>query len=178
MEIVPTSPKHAELWHQWRGEPDARRFNPMMVTDLAGLRERMKTMSSDLSDLKGAREFHFFIRAKLHDGNADVLVGTLSLRNVDHTMLFAEIGYGIGHDFQGRGYATSAVGAFVRKIFDETSLRRLIAHVAEGNVASRRVLEKVGFIQEGICREHFLINGTPTNEVLYGILRSDLKNRD
>jgi catechol 2,3-dioxygenase-like lactoylglutathione lyase family enzyme len=56
-------------------------------------------------------------------------------------------------------------------------LRRLVAYVAEGNIASRRILEKVGFIQEGICREHYLINGIPTNEVLYGLLRSDWENR-
>ena len=68
---------------------------------------------------------------------------------------------------------TRAVNLFVSKILLETEIRRLFAYVAEDNVPSRKLLEKVGFIQEGICREHYIINGIPTNEVLYGCLRSD-----
>ncbi len=48
-----------------------------------------------------------------------------------------------------------------------------MAYVAEDNIPSRKLLEKVGFQQEGICREHYIINGKPTNEILYGILRSE-----
>jgi len=47
--------------------------------------------------------------------------------------------------------------------------------VHEENRASRRVLEKSGFVQEGLLREHYLINGQPVNEVLYGLLRQEWK---
>jgi ribosomal-protein-serine acetyltransferase len=104
------------------------------------------------------------------------IVGAVNLRNISHTMKYGEIGYGVGEEFQGKGIGTESISQFVLKIFKETELRRLFAYVAEENFASRRILEKVGFVQEGICREHFIINGKPTNEVLYGILRSEVGN--
>jgi ribosomal-protein-alanine N-acetyltransferase len=45
--------------------------------------------------------------------------------------------------------------------------------VHEENQASRRVLEKLGFQEEGLLREHYIINGTPVNEVLYALLKHE-----
>lgn len=69
------------------------------------------------------------------------------------------VGYWIGRDHWGRGYATAALRAFV-----EVDRRRpLRAYVAEHNAASRRVLEKCGFVfdhseraDDGVL-EHILV---------------------
>ena len=86
-------------------------------------------------------------------------------------MLTAEIGYGIASEARGNGYATEAVRQVTRRAFAESPLRRIIAYVHEANTASTKVLENAGYIAEGLLREHYLINGVPTNEVIYGILR-------
>jgi RimJ/RimL family protein N-acetyltransferase len=51
------------------------------------------------------------------------------------------VGYWIGRDFWGRGVATAALRAFL----EVERHRPLVAHVAEANVASIRVLERCGF---------------------------------
>jgi hypothetical protein len=86
-------------------------------------------------------------------------------------MLFAEIGYAVAAEERGRGYATAAVRTVTELMFRQTPLRKLIAFVHEGNHASRRVLEKAGYRQEGFLREHYVVNGKPANELLFGILR-------
>lgn len=53
-----------------------------------------------------------------------------------------DVGYWIGRDHWGKGFATAALRAFLEL---EPS-RPLVAHVAEHNVGSRRVLEKCGFV--------------------------------
>lgn len=169
VQLIPTSTQYAELWYKWREEPSSLRYNPIVNSGLESLKDRMKGMKSDLSDLKSAEDFQLFIRWE-HN-----IVGAVNLRNISHTMKYGEIGYGVGEEYQGKGIGTEAIRQFVLKIFNETDLRRLFAYVAEDNIASRRILEKVGFVQEGICREHFIINGKPTNEVLYGILRSEVR---
>jgi RimJ/RimL family protein N-acetyltransferase len=55
-----------------------------------------------------------------------------------------EVGYWIGRDFWGRGIATTALRLFLMHI----DTRPLYAHVARHNIASRRVLEKCGFVLE------------------------------
>jgi RimJ/RimL family protein N-acetyltransferase/catechol 2,3-dioxygenase-like lactoylglutathione lyase family enzyme len=167
IELVASSPEYAELWLQWRSEPSTLRYNPLSPLALEDLRQRMTEMRSNLADLKCANEFHFFIRS------SEQLVGTATLKNISHMMMSGEIGYGLGQDFQGQGIGTIAVQQFVDKIFAETQLRRLYAYVAADNWPSRRLLERIGFHLEGVCRQHFVIQGRPTDEVLYGLLRSD-----
>jgi RimJ/RimL family protein N-acetyltransferase len=56
-----------------------------------------------------------------------------------------ELGYWLGRSWWGRGIGTRAVALLVAEIPD----RPLVAHVADHNVASRRVLEKNGFVRIG-----------------------------
>ena len=91
-------------------------------------------------------------------------------------MGFLEIGYGVGEDYQGRGLGELSVRSLVNKIFKETNFGRIIAHVSEENIASRSVLEKIGFKKEGVLREHFIINKIPVNECVYGLLKREFKS--
>jgi ribosomal-protein-alanine N-acetyltransferase len=56
-----------------------------------------------------------------------------------------EIGYGIGPSRQGRGYATEAAQAVVAYAFEDGGVMAVVAGTDSDNVASQRVLEKVGF---------------------------------
>jgi len=56
-----------------------------------------------------------------------------------------EVGYWIGREYWGRGIASIALGLFLK----EVSYRPLVAHAARHNIASRRVLEKCGFVVTG-----------------------------
>lgn len=123
--------------------------------------------------IKSHSDFIAFERAELlfrfiqSDGK---LVGNISVREINHRMLTAEIGYGIAPEGRGNGYATEAVRLVTQTAFIESPLRRLLAYVHEDNAASRRVLEKCRYTAEGLLREHYLINGVPVNEIIYGIL--------
>jgi RimJ/RimL family protein N-acetyltransferase len=68
-----------------------------------------------------------------------------------------EVGYWIGREFWGRGIATRALTAFVNKV----TTRPLYGYVATHNVASRRVLEKCGFVVSGYDEAFVTLNGEP-----------------
>jgi len=71
------------------------------------------------------------------------VVGVTSLMNVGNGE--AELGYWVGVPFWGNGYATSANRRILEVAFDRIGLDRLFARPLERNIASCRVLEKVGF---------------------------------
>ena len=61
----------------------------------------------------------------------------------------AEIGYGICEEYQGNGYATEAVKAAVQWALHEPNVIAVEAETELENAASRRVLEKCGFVPNG-----------------------------
>jgi RimJ/RimL family protein N-acetyltransferase len=72
------------------------------------------------------------------------------------------VGYWLGREFWGKGLATAALAELVA----EVKARPLYAWVATSNVASRRVLEKCGFVQVGSRAELDQKLGEPVEELL------------
>lgn len=85
----------------------------------------------------------------------------------------AEVGYWIGEPYWGNGLATRALRLMVNRIFREYDFIRLHALVFHINTASMRVLEKNGFVREGVMRKHVVKNGTIYDGVLYARLRDE-----
>ncbi len=88
-----------------------------------------------------------------------------------------ELGYWIGVPYWGNGYATEAAGAVVAFGFDVLKLHRIFAGYFKGNEASRRVLEKLGFIHEGCSREHIEKWGKFLDQENYAILEAEWRVR-
>jgi RimJ/RimL family protein N-acetyltransferase len=65
----------------------------------------------------------------------------------------ADFGYWLGESFWGRGLATAAASAFKEYLVQSRRFARLQAPVFAWNPASMRVLEKVGFVREGVLRK-------------------------
>jgi [ribosomal protein S5]-alanine N-acetyltransferase len=80
-------------------------------------------------------------------------------------------GYWLGEPWWGRGIMTAAVRATAEHIFAQLGVVRLEAPVFAWNPASMRVLEKSGFVREGVLRNSILKDGQLIDAVLYARLR-------
>lgn len=90
----------------------------------------------------------------------------------------AEVGYWLGVDFWGRGYATEALAAVIRFGFEELTLHRIYAGYFDRNEASGRVMEKNGLKYEGRLRQHVKKWDVYLDVVYYGILREEWEGGD
>jgi ribosomal-protein-alanine N-acetyltransferase len=77
----------------------------------------------------------------------------------------------MGQDFAGKGYMTEAVRLVVAYAFDSLLLHRVHAAFLPHNMASRRVLEKNGFKEEGYAENYLQIDGKWADHVLFGLTR-------
>ena len=84
----------------------------------------------------------------------------------------ASLGYWIGAPFVRRGHTTAAVSAVTRFCFERLGLHRVEAACIPTNEASRGVLLKCGFKQEGMARAYLRINGVWRDHILFGLLSS------
>jgi len=81
------------------------------------------------------------------------------------------IGYWLGEAYWGRGIMTQAVKLMVDYTFANLDIIRLQAGIFSTNPASMRVLEKAGFVKEGIARSAIIKNGVVLDEHCYGLVR-------
>lgn len=83
----------------------------------------------------------------------------------------ATIGYWLGEPYWGRGIATAALKALTEHAFEAHKLRRIASVVMAPNAASARVLEKAGYVREGIMRSAVVKNGDVHDLFLYALVR-------
>lgn len=81
-----------------------------------------------------------------------------------------ELAYWIARDEWGNGYATEAAGLLLDHAFGRLGLHRVRATAYETNPASHRVLEKLGFTEEGRAREAAYADGERVDQVRFGLL--------
>lgn len=106
------------------------------------------------------------------ESGSEELVGGIGLRlEPEHER--GELGYWIGEEWWGRGYATEAAEAVVRFAFEELGLERVHARTFARNPASRRVLEKIGMRREGLLPRHFKKWNEFVDVEIYGIVLED-----
>lgn len=85
----------------------------------------------------------------------------------------AEVSYALNRAFWNQGLMTEAMKAVLAFGFDRMDLNRVEAVVHPDNVASRRVVEKVGMVEEGRLRQVARIHGVFEDHLMYAVLRSD-----
>lgn len=100
-------------------------------------------------------------------------VGMVGLDPIDWQDSTAYIGYWIAPDYQQQGYASEAVSQLVAYGFGDLGLHRIAANVFSNNTASMRLLESIGFVEEGKLRETTIIDGDRRDTVKYGLLASE-----
>jgi [ribosomal protein S5]-alanine N-acetyltransferase len=87
----------------------------------------------------------------------------------------ATLGYSLTDKAWGHGFATEASGALLQWAFNALDLNRVQAQTDTRNMASARVLEKLGFKREGELREDCVVEGEVSDSWVYGLLRREWK---
>jgi len=91
----------------------------------------------------------------------------------EHFTPAVEVGWRLGRQHWGNGYATEAGRAVVGHAFEDLGLNRVYAFCFSRNMASRRVLEKIGMTHEGTRRGHSFKWDEHLDEEAFGILASE-----
>ena len=101
-------------------------------------------------------------------------IGNIVISGLSSYHRKAELTYVIGEtNYWGKGVATFAIANMVQIAKKEFNLNKLYAGIASDNVGSRKVLEKNGFVIEGIRKQHLFYGGVFFDQVDYGLVLKD-----
>ena len=82
----------------------------------------------------------------------------------------AEISYWLSCEYRGKGIMPQVIKMFSQCLFTKFNIHRIWARPFESNRASQRVLEKAGFIYEGLMVENALKNNQYINSKFYALV--------
>lgn len=105
------------------------------------------------------------------------LVGVIGFHQVNLEHSQVSIGYWLGDGFQGLGIMTRACRAMVDIAFTEYRLNRVEIRAGVGNRKSRAIAERLGFTEEGVCRQGERHAGGFIDHAIYGVLAGEWNSR-
>ena len=100
----------------------------------------------------------------------DAFVGCCDLSEIDRRHHRAEVGFIVGREHWGDGYTLEAMRAVLSHAAQTLRLRRLTARTHLGNVRSVKLLERLGFEEEGLLRGYVDRDGERRDCQLFGLL--------
>ncbi len=142
-----SQPEDAEIISDYRRDPEVNRQQGWERTDPDGVRMEIEEMAARAPGEPGG-----WVQFTVVERATGRVVGDVGLSPADGEPGVIKVGYTIAPAFQGRGFATEAVGALVRYAFDVLGADVVRAYASAENVASIRVAEKVGMRLEETFR--------------------------
>lgn len=136
-------------------------------------------------DRKGVRETLHRVRREASTGerfeasvvlrSSGIVIGRVALKGIEPNHRRAEVAYWFDPAYWGHGLATEAVHRLCRAGFEQLHLHRIDAKIYDFNLASQRLVVRLGFRREGVLRKAWLGTEGWCNELRYGILEGELR---
>ena len=128
-----------------------------------------------IADIQRQRREEDILIWAIADATSDLLIGSSAVFYLNLEQGRAEIGYSLHPDWQGRGLASEALQLVLGYVFNNLGLRRIEADIDPRNLPSCRLVERLGFVREGLLRERWHVNGEICDSAIYGLLSKDFR---
>jgi RimJ/RimL family protein N-acetyltransferase len=134
---------------------------------------------------KSINEVHSLIRNDLKDFNkenawfqigiylVEQIIGDIGIHFIGPENKQCEIGYTIDPKHQKNGYGKESVSGVLDYLFGELDKHRIIASLDPENEASRKLLERLGFRNEGCFKKSILNKGKWEDDLVYAVLNEE-----
>jgi len=159
-----------EAVHSYASDPEVVRYmnwGPNTVEDTQNFIRRAIAMQKE----QPRRGYNLAVVLK----SENVIIGGCGIYVSNPDNREGWIGYVFNRNFLGQGYATETAKALLDFGFEQLNLHRIFATCDPANIASARVLEKIGMQLEGHLREREWVKGKWRDSLLYAILDYEWK---
>lgn len=154
-----------------RNRDFAREFEPVRSEAFYTEAYQNELLESLKEDWESQRGYCFFIFL------SDMLIGKIALNNiVMGAFCSCFLGYGLDEMYANQGYMTEALKRVIVFAFEELKLHRIEGNIMPRNKASRAVVEKCHFTNEGVSRKYLKINGVWEDHIHYVLLNDSFES--
>ena len=159
------SNEYLDQVYEYRSDPRIYGHYSKKQNSKEELKEYLKKNITEFDKEDGYSVFVVLLNEKV--------IGEVAISYWDHNNEKNRIGFAIKPEYQQQGYGYEAVSAVVEYMFDTMHRNRIQAEHEYDNGASRALLKKLGFREEGHLRQTEYRDGEWIDSYCYGILRED-----
>ncbi len=124
-------------------------------------------VAAQLDDVESGASSRWVVRLR---GAPGEIIGHVALTAIQRGVRqAAALGYGVDERREGQGITSEAAAAVIAYAFGALNLHRIEAGHRPENLASARVLAKLGFEREGLARQYLYLNGVWEDQVRNGL---------
>lgn len=156
---------------RFHGDPEVVRYVPWPVRDRAATEE---TLQVKLTQTELVAHGQWLVLA-VELRSTGTVIGEVLLKWASDRQ--GEVGFAFGRDHHGRGYAAEAATAMLRLGFDDLGFHRITAVCVDDNVASARLLTRLGMRQEARLVDNVLFKGAWATQLVFAMLEEEWRPR-
>ena len=172
LRLRPLLPGDAAEVFRYRSNPEICRYQNWEPGSIEEVHEFIVRMTSVEPDTPGT-----WYQLAICERETGRLVGDCGLRFPLGRDYEAEFGISLAPEFHGMGYATEALDAVLSYLFDRLEKHRVFGSADPRNLASLRLMERVGMRREAHFRESLWSKGEWADDVVHAMLRSEWQER-
>lgn len=155
-----------------RNKEFSSEFEPQREDEFYTIDYQKQELKGDFKYIKDRSLLKLWVFAK---DNHNSIIGQVTFYNiVPYAFLSCHIGYKSDKDIANKGIMTEAIRAGITIMFKEYGIHRIEANVMENNKPSIKILEKSGFIYEGIANKILEVNGEWKDHLHYALINEEL----
>jgi ribosomal-protein-alanine N-acetyltransferase len=162
-EVLDYYQRNKDFLNEWEASKNEEYFT---------LNYQIKLLKMQKIKMENGTLFRFWIYKK----NNNKLIGSIAFNNIIRgAFQSCHLGYKLDKDEINQGYMTEALNTAIEYAFKELKLHRIEANIMPKNKPSFKVVEKLGFINEGISRKYLKINNSWEDHIHMVLLNEDLE---
>ena len=149
-------------------------WNPIPPAEFYTFAYHEERLRAELGAMQEGRLARFWL-FKRDDTAFTTAIGNLAFNNIVRgAFQSCHLGYQLDAREVNQGFMTEALDRAIAYAFDEMQLHRIEANVMPRNLRSSRVLEKLGFVEEGLAHNYLKINGVWEDHIHYVMLNDNV----
>lgn len=167
LNLLEMKKEDAEALFKLRSDPEFTKF--LSSDPYQKLVEAKKVIQKNLDAFQKKEAISWKIALK----EKEDLIGYIGFWRIDKANFRGEVGFGLAKTERQKGITSEALQAIIQYGFKELKLHSVMADTDPLNIASNKLLEKIGFKREAHIKENYYYNGKFIDSYYFGLLESD-----
>lgn len=174
LKIIDESFSEKVLDYYLRNKDFLEEWEPIKNAEFYTLNYQRDLIKKDSVNIDSGNQLRLWIFKK-DSYESDRIIGSVAFSNIVRgAFLSCHIGYKLDKDEINKGYISEAIKKGIEIMFNDYKLHRIEANIMPKNKASLKVVEKLGFYNEGIAYKYLKINGKWEDHIHMVLLNDDV----